>query len=173
MRRKGGWSGQPRGTQGRCAACLSNIVLVRIDAALPQPVNMGGGYSPPDQQEKLQAFSRCRQLCSHWIASISDKSEDSPKISLKRKMLEKKALFPPFLKKLGFVKKIQDRRAMDYSVCSIAGCGIPGHQDGNRKMCKMNCPSGVCVSCALRPPPPLPAAAGLPQPHADFSLAIN
>jgi len=143
-----------------------------IDAALNQPVNIGGGslrqHSPPDQQAKLLAFSRCQKLRSHWIDSVYDKSE--PDRGLSGNITGKKKL--TLAQKLGFVQKIQDRQAMDYSVCSIAGCGIPGHQDGNRKMCKMNCPSGVCVSCALRPPPPLPAAAGLP-PHADFSLAIH
>jgi hypothetical protein len=33
----------------------------------------------------------------------------------------------------------------EYIVCSIAGCGLPGHQDGPRQLCKMNCPSGVAL----------------------------
>ena len=39
---------------------------------------------------------------------------------------------------------------MEYVVCSIAGCGLPGHQDGNRQFCKMNCPSGMDVHLATR-----------------------
>eukprot|EP00290_Baffinella_frigidus_P054427 CAMPEP_0180350488 /NCGR_PEP_ID=MMETSP0989-20121125/6021_1 /TAXON_ID=697907 /ORGANISM="non described non described, Strain CCMP2293" /LENGTH=329 /DNA_ID=CAMNT_0022339865 /DNA_START=129 /DNA_END=1119 /DNA_ORIENTATION=- len=35
--------------------------------------------------------------------------------------------------------------AEGYVVCSIAGCGLPGHNDGNRVACRMNCPSGVAV----------------------------
>jgi hypothetical protein len=45
-------------------------------------------------------------------------------------------------------------------VCSIAGCGLPGHQDGPRQFCKMNCPSGarsLPISCPLLSLPlPLP-----------------
>ena len=49
---------------------------------------------------------------------------------------------------------------MDYAVCSIAGTGIPGHQDGNRQFCKMNCPSGA----AAPPPAPVaPAHNGVPR----------
>lgn len=39
---------------------------------------------------------------------------------------------------------------MEYVVCSIAGCGLPGHQDGNRQLCKMNCPSGAAAHRAAR-----------------------
>ena len=46
--------------------------------------------------------------------------------------------------------QIEKTASMEYVVCSIAGCGLPGHQDGPRRVCKMNCPSGMCShACRL------------------------
>ena len=35
--------------------------------------------------------------------------------------------------------------AENYRVCSIAGCGKPGHKDGDRRICELNCPSGIAL----------------------------
>ena len=35
--------------------------------------------------------------------------------------------------------------AEGFVVCSIAGNGLPGHNDGNRVTCRMNCPSGIAL----------------------------
>ena len=46
--------------------------------------------------------------------------------------------------------QIEKTASMEYVVCSVAGCGLPGHQDGPRRVCKMNCPSGMCShACRL------------------------
>jgi hypothetical protein len=40
-----------------------------------------------------------------------------------------------------------------WHVCSIAGCGNPGHLDGKRRICKVVYPSTVNPRLLLSPPP--------------------